>query len=131
MTSLTISEEEARLLPFQVTLSQAQTYNFQEKSTNIENDEKIILGKFEYVSELDRLMFVNAWQAITLTENWDFMKNNIESFMWSNDKIIDIISKKMVELGYNRHSRASFNYTMRRMQYVAQNGEHKFKEEYY
>jgi hypothetical protein len=33
----------------------------------------------------------------------------------------------MVELGYNGHSGSSFGYTMRAMQYIAQNGEEKYK----
>jgi hypothetical protein len=58
------------------------------------------------------------------------MKTDIESFMWSDDPRVDIINAKMVELGYNGHSGASFGYTMRRMQYLARNGEEKFKADY-
>jgi hypothetical protein len=76
----------------------------------------------------EREMLINAWQAITMTENWNFVKQPIESFSWSNDPRINIISNKMVELGYNGHSGSSFGYTMRAMQYIAQNGEDKYKE---
>jgi hypothetical protein len=102
---------------------------------NIETQEHVrcqdnfILGNFEYVTDIsEREMLINAWQAITMTENWNFVKQPIESFSWSNDPRINIISNKMVELGYDRHSGSSFGYTMRAMQYIAQNGEDKYKE---
>lgn len=138
MSSLFISEQEAESLPLPVTEQEEQKEPDQEISTrnivspfpNIENNQVFVPGKFEYVNDWDREMFVNAWQAITLTENWEFMKTDIESFMWSDDLRVDIISAKMVELGYNGHSGSSFGYTMRRMQYIAINGEEKFKAEY-
>jgi len=138
MSSLFISEQEAESLPLPVTEQEEQKEPDQEISTrnivspfpNIENNQVFVPGKFEYVNDWDREMFVNAWQAITLTENWEFMKTDIESFMWSDDIRVDIISAKMVELGYNGHSGSSFGYTMRRMQYIAINGEEKFKAEY-
>ena len=58
---------------------------------------------------------------------WDYMKKDRESFMFSSDKEIEIISKKMVDLGYDGHSGSSFGITMRNMQFIALNGleEHK------
>jgi hypothetical protein len=97
---------------------------------NIVNEEEFISGKFEYMNENERVMFVNAWQAITLTDNWDFIKEDTKGFMFSDDPQIDIISKKMVELGYDGHSGSSFAITMRVMQYIAKYGEQKFKEDY-
>lgn len=86
-------------------------------------------GKFEYITNIyDREMLVNAWQAITQTNNWDFMIQDIESYMFSTDPRISIISRKMEQLGYNGHSGASFGCTMRNMQYLAQNGEKNFKK---
>ena len=91
--------------------------------------DNFIPGNFEYVTDnSEREILINAWQAITMTENWNFVKQPIESFSWSNDPRINIISNKMVELGYNEHSGSSFGYTMRAMQYIAQNGEDKYKE---
>ena len=91
--------------------------------------DKIGDGKFEYITDIfEREMLVNAWQAITLTNNWDFVAQDINSFMWSQDSRIDDISRKMEELGYDGHSGASFGCTMRNMQYLVQNGEEKFKE---
>jgi len=96
---------------------------------HVRTQDKFIPGKFEYISdEWERKMLINAWQAITMTENWNFVKQPIESFSWSNDPRINIISNKMVELGYNGHSGSSFGCVMRAMQYIANNGEEKYKE---
>lgn len=91
--------------------------------------QKIGDGKFEYITDMfEREMLVNAWQSITLTNNWDFIAQDIYSFMWSKDPRIDDISRKMEELGYHNHSGASFGCTLRNMQYLAQNGEEKLKQ---
>ena len=82
---------------------------------------------FYYIDEKSRVMFENAYNAISLTEMWDYMKKDTESFMFSSDKEIEVISNKMSELGYNGHSGASFGLTMRNMQFIALHGldEHK------
>ena len=90
----------------------------------------LIPGQFNYVDENERDMFVNAWQAITLTETWDFIKNFQGSFMMSGDENINRISAKMSELGYDGHSGCSFGFTMQTMKYLAINGEEKFREDY-
>ena len=88
----------------------------------------IIPGQFDYITnESDRLMLTNAWEAITLTETWDFIKNNQESFMFINNPLIKIISQTMFELGYDLHTEASFGCTMRVMKFIAINGDNKFK----
>ena len=105
------------------------TTNAQPSVANpLHNDDS---GEFKYISSYnDRVMMTNAWQAITLTETWDFVKQDIDSFMFSLEPQISIISKKMEELGYNGHSGSSFGWVMRNMQYIAQHGEAKFREEY-
>jgi hypothetical protein len=90
----------------------------------------LIPGQFNYVDEPERAMFTNAWQAITLTETWDFIKNFQGSFMISDDANINRISAKMSELGYNGHSGCSFGFTMQTMKYLAIHGEEKFREDY-
>jgi hypothetical protein len=72
-------------------------------------------------------MLENAYTAISLTEMWDYMKKNSDSYMFSTDKEIKIISDKIEELGYHGHSGASFGITMRNMQFIALHGmeEHK------
>lgn len=93
------------------------------------NSSSIGDGKFEYISNYnDRVMFINAWQAITQTNLWDFVREPIDSFMWSDDQRLKVISKKMEELGYDGHSGISFGSTMRNMQQLAKHGENNFKE---
>ena len=90
----------------------------------------IIPGQFKYiVNKSDRLMLVNAWKAITLTETREFVKNNSESFMFSSNPLIAIISQAMLDLGYDLHSGSSFGYTMRTMQFIAIYGEKMFKDQ--
>jgi len=92
-----------------------------------------IPGKFDYIkpdSANYKEMLVNAYQAITQTETWNFVKQDCESFMFSNDPQIYVISDKMAHLGYEGHSGCSFGCIMRDMQYIAQNGEKKFMEVY-
>jgi hypothetical protein len=93
-------------------------------------EENIIPGQFEYIKDnWTRDMLINAWQAINITETWDFVKQPIESFMFSNDPRVNIIYNKIEELGYTGHSGSSFGCTMRTMQYIATYGEKKFREE--
>jgi hypothetical protein len=99
--------------------------------TSVTYEEDFIPGKFEYIKSVtNREILVNAWNAITQTETWDFVKQDIESFTLSDDPRINIIVKKMGELGYDGHSGCSFGFTMRIMQFIAENGEKKFKEKY-
>ena len=88
-------------------------------------------GKFEYITDIfTREMLINAWQAVSQTELWDFVREPIYSFMMSDDPRISVITKKMEELGYNRHSGSSFGITMRYIQFLAQYGEDEFKKKY-
>jgi len=90
---------------------------------------KIGDGKMEYIKEnSDREMFTNAWKAITITNNWDFIGEQIDSFSLSKDPRVYEITEKMEQLGYNLHSGVSFSLTMRSMQYLLQYGEDEFKK---
>ena len=94
---------------------------------DIYNSPTFVPGEFEYVkNENIRRMLENAWQAITLTDSWDFVKQEIESFSGSTDPIIFKITRKMEELGYDGHSGCSFGVIMREMQIIAQNGEKEY-----
>jgi len=85
-------------------------------------------GKMPYINnEHSREMLENAWQAINLTENWGFVSQPTESFQFSEDNRISIITEKMEQLGYYGHSGCSFGWTMRQMQFLATNGVEKFK----
>ena len=100
-----------------------------EEPCQVNTEEPFIPGRFDYIEgKHNREMLRNAYQAITLTENWGFIRRDIESFACSSEPEIIEISKKMLELGYDGHSGASFGYTMRAMQSIAIYGEKKFKE---
>jgi hypothetical protein len=87
------------------------------------------VGNFDYINNnIDREIITNAWQAITLTQTWSFIAEDIDSFMFSNEPRLNTIYKKMEELGYEGHSGSSFGITLRYMQYLAQNGEEGFKK---
>jgi hypothetical protein len=50
--------------------------------------------------------------------------------MWSNDKEVNLIANKIIELGYDGHSGFSFGWTMRQLQYIAINGEEKYMDNF-
>jgi hypothetical protein len=91
--------------------------------------DKIGDGNMDYIKNQNtREMCTNAWKAITYSNNWDYVAQDIDSFVWSNDPRIDEISEKMIEFGYDGHSGNSFGGTMRNMQYLVRNGEDEFKK---
>ena len=86
-------------------------------------------GNFDYIqNQSERKMLSTAFQAITLTELWDFVEKPIDSFMCSGDKRVRTIYNKIEELGYHGHSGSSFGLTMRNMQQLAREGEKVFKQ---
>lgn len=96
-----------------------------------EPEEKFIKGLFLYVPDKhSREMLVNAWNAITELDMWNYMRREQYSFTWSNDAEIAIILNKMSELGYDGHSGCSFGWTMRHMQYIARVGEEEYAKDY-
>jgi hypothetical protein len=60
-------------------------------------------------------MFETAYQAITITELWDYMKKDVVNYMFNGDAEVRIIYDKIEKLGYNGHSSVSFGYIMRHM----------------
>ena len=81
------------------------------------------LSNFNYLNDKNyQEMFLNAYQAIQITEMWNFMKQDIDSYMWNKSNEVNIISKKMTELGYDGHSGSSFGWIMRHMKFIATNG---------
>jgi len=84
-------------------------------------------GNFEYISEIDeRNMMINAFRAITRSETWDFVAKGPGSagFMCSRQPEIYKIMNMMdlCEPGVG-HSGASFGWTMRHMEFLANYGE--------
>ena len=78
----------------------------------------------------NRDMLVNAYDAITKANAWDFVKKDCNSFMFSSDPIIWKITEAMNELGYYGHSGASFGIVLREMQYIAQHGIDNYRAMY-
>ena len=98
--------------------------------------EKKIRGTFEYIKNNDtREMLINCWQAISLTEMWDFMKKDPGpyGFMFSSSDSpeVNIIFSKMEELP-NRvgHSGLSMGWTLRQMQFIARYGEEEYEKQF-
>jgi len=87
-------------------------------------------GQFEFIDSSSRIMYTTAHFAISQLELWDYMKKDTESYMLSRDPEVYRINDKISQLGYNGHSGASFGCTMRAMQFIAQNGYDKFREDY-
>ena len=85
-------------------------------------------GTFEYIaSTSDRKMLATAYKAITLTENWEFIKNHKE--IGFDRPEWHLIDKKIIELGFSGHSGSSFTGTIRAMQFIAIYGEARFRED--
>ena len=85
---------------------------------------------FSYCDKWEREMLTNAYEAIQQTELWPFMKEDIFSYMFGVNPEIKMIQEKMSALGYDGHSGSSFGWTMREMQFIAQNGLEAHKNKY-
>ena len=86
-------------------------------------------GQFEYITDShSRKMLQNAFQAISQTEMWHYVVAPNTSFMFDDSDEINIINRKMNELGDMGHSGFSYGWTMRNMQTLATIGEAEFKK---
>ena len=87
------------------------------------------LSPFNYLDDNNmRQMFETAYQAITITELWDYMKKDVDNYMFNSDGEVQRIYSKIEELGYTGHSGSSFGYIMRHMQFIATNGIENHKQ---
>ena len=85
-------------------------------------------GEFNYISDKQsRLMLQYGWKAVTLTENWNFLRKHVGPYIFSNTPEIKIIYNKIEELGYYGHSGSSFMLTLRNLETLARIGEDEFK----
>jgi len=91
-------------------------------------------GTFTYIKcSHTQKMLVNCWQAINLTEMWDFIKKDPgeDGFMMSCAPEIKIIYQKMQELPNSvGHSGFSASWTLRQIQCIAIHGEEEYKRIY-
>lgn len=74
--------------------------------------------------EHEREMLESAYNAVTMIEAWEFLKNydppQDRGFMWDSNPHVIEISNKINEL-YGGHSGASLAFVMRKMQSIAIN----------
>jgi hypothetical protein len=121
------------LMPIEV-INQQEEYIIEPE--NIEEEIPILmrswlftLGEFLYVGDVrERTMLQNGWAAVNELELWNFMKQDIDNYCWSDAPEVLRIGAKMGELGYDGHSGASFGWTMRQLQYIGQHGEAAYRD---
>lgn len=91
------------------------------------SSEEELNGTFNYIySHSEKKMLSSAYKAINQLELWDYIKNMTSIF----EPECDLIYKKIEQLGYDCHSGCSFMCTLNDMQFIALNGEKKFKDRY-
>ena len=111
--------------------------SFVEATQRVTNDINIKLNnliedkeRFDFIKDdNNKEMIKNAYNAITKADCWNYMKKDVESYMFANDPEIWKITKAMADLGYSGHSGFSFGCVMKEMQYIAQNGYTNWKNE--
>lgn len=82
-----------------------------------------ISGDFSFLrDESSRRYASDTYQAVTKAEAWDLMKEDPGNggFMFSADQRYKLIQAKMELRG--EHSGSSYGWSMRQVQYIAQNG---------
>jgi hypothetical protein len=98
---------------------------------NINHDYDIGDGKMEYIQDIHmRELLTDAWKAITLTNNWDFIYEDISRFAFENEPRNYEILQKMSQIKpcYLKQShKYYYRVLMRCMNYLARNGEKKFE----
>lgn len=86
---------------------------------------------FAFVSSNhERFMLKSAYDTITINEGWDLLKNfQGKNFMFDAGKKINALMTKINTAYGDNHSGCSIACTMRVMEYIANNGYEKYKEE--
>jgi len=88
-------------------------------------------GKMEYIQDTYmRKLLTDAWKATTLTNNWDFVYQDISNFTLESDKRNCEILQKMGQINpfylQNNH-KYHYRILMRYMHYLIRNGEEQFE----
>ena len=87
---------------------------------------------FEFIPQYDRIIYSTAYTAIIELKLSTYIINEPPNgfiFSQSCTEVSDIYNK-IVELGYNGHSGASFGFILRTMQCIMKNGYDNFKNDY-
>jgi hypothetical protein len=96
----------------------------------LETPENPIIS-FDFISdESTRTMIETAYHAVNHLELWDYLRRHQGSFMFSGNRNVDRIYRKIEELGYTGHSGASFGITLQTIKYIADHGFQAFKIDY-
>jgi hypothetical protein len=78
-------------------------------------------SQFKNMDQWTADMLNDAYQAVTVTQSWDSMKNFAgESFMFGKEPWISNVMTAMQHR--DSHSGASFGWTMRQIEYIAKEG---------
>ena len=89
------------------------------------------MATFDFVKPgLERVTYIDAYNAIEELNLWDFMRQEHKSFMFPDkdleihDKLYNLVDRRGI------HSGASYGCTMRFMEKIAKVGYEKTKEDY-
>ncbi len=89
----------------------------------------LYLPSFDFIRESDRNMYQKTYQAITVADGWDFMKNyEINKKSTTNIKLQQIESE--VFYYFPEHSGTSYHCVMHHMSQIALDGIDEFAKHY-
>jgi len=93
---------------------------------------KMSIPTFDFIPQYDRIIYSTAYDAIIQLELSEYViKEQKNGFIFSQSSSeVSAIYDKIIELGYNGHSGASFGFILRTMQYIMKNGYDNFKNDY-
>jgi hypothetical protein len=90
-------------------------------------------GKFEFINdETDRAYCINAHKAISVTENWEYLRTFVpeKGFMYSSPELDAIGNEMRKDPISHNHSSASYGIIMRIMEFIAKKGYEEYKKLY-
>ena len=89
---------------------------------------------FSFLSKCDKNMIESAYHTVNRMEKWDYLRRYSPSkdtgYMFDQDPTIGEITNAINDNWDGGHSGCSMGYTMRRIQYIANNGFQDFKQDY-
>jgi hypothetical protein len=89
---------------------------------------------FSFLSKCDQNMIESAYHTVNRMESWDYLRRYSPSkdtgYIFDSDPTIGEITNAINDNWDGGHSGCSMGYTMRRIQYIANNGFQDFKQDY-
>ena len=109
---------------------QPATYNSEQlEPVDIPSD-----ADFSFLNKSDKDMIESAYHTVNRMEKWDYLRRYSPSkdtgYMFDHDPTIEEITNAINDNWDGGHSGCSMGYTMRRIQYIANNGFQNFKQDY-